>query len=167
MTHAPTIIPPALQPGDTVGITCPAGYFCLDDVQPAVDALQRWGYRVKLGRTIDGQYYTYSGTDTQRIADLQDMLDDPGIKTILFGRGGYGCIRIIDRINFNRFYLKPKWLCGYSDITVIHSFVHTQLHIPTLHSEMCIDLKYGTTDRSAESIRRALRGDKLDYDVDV
>jgi muramoyltetrapeptide carboxypeptidase len=94
------------------------------------------------------------------------MLDDPEVRTILFGRGGYGCIRIIDRIDFNRFYLRPKWLCGYSDITVIHSFVHTQLHIPTLHSEMCIDLKYGTTDRSAESIRKAFRGDKLDYDVE-
>lgn len=163
---SPTIIPPYLKPGDTIGITCPAGYFCLDDVQPAKSALELWGYKVKLGKTVGGQYYTYSGTDEERAADLQDMLDDPGIKTILFGRGGYGCIRIIDRINFNQFYLHPKWLCGYSDITVIHSFVQAQLHIPTLHAEMCIDLKYGTTDESAMTIQRAFRGDKLSYTVD-
>lgn len=159
------IIPPYLQPGDTIGITCPAGYFCLDDVQPAMDALQRWGYKVKLGKTIDGQYYQYSGTDEERAADLQNMLDDPEVKTILFGRGGYGTIRIIDKINFNQFYLHPKWLCGYSDITVIHSYVHTQMHIPTLHCEMCIDLKYGTRDRSAETIQQAFRGDPLTYRV--
>ncbi|HEX5553615.1 MAG TPA: LD-carboxypeptidase [Chitinophagaceae bacterium] len=164
--RSPTIIPPYLQSGDTIGITCPAGYFCLEDVQPAVQALELWGYRVKLGKTIDGQYYTYSGTDEERTADFQDMLDDPEIKAILFGRGGYGCIRIIDRINFNPFYLRPKWLCGYSDITVVHSYVQTQMHIPTLHCEMCIDLKYGTTDRSAETIRQAFRGDPLTYNVD-
>lgn len=161
----PTIIPPYLKPGDTIGITCPAGYFCLDDVLPAVAAIQRWGYLVKLGKTIDGQYYTYSGTDEARLEDLQAMLDDPGINAILFGRGGYGTIRLIDRVNFSSFYLRPKWLCGYSDITILHSFVQTQMHIPTLHCEMCIDLKYGSTDASADTIRRAFRGDRLSYDV--
>ncbi|MGH2613164.1 MAG: S66 peptidase family protein [Rhabdochlamydiaceae bacterium] len=165
LNDSPTIIPPYLQPGDTIGITCPAGYFCLDDMQPAKATLELWGYNVKLGKTIDGQYYTYSGTDEERAADLQDMLDDLEIKTILFGRGGYGCIRIIDKINFNQFYLHPKWLCGYSDITVIHSFVQSQLHIPTLHCEMCIDLKYSTTDESAMTIQQAFRGDKLIYAV--
>lgn len=163
---APTVLPPFLQPGDTIGITCPAGYFCLDDVAPAKAALERWGYRVQLGRTIDGQYYQYAGTDEERLADFQDMLDDPGIQGILFGRGGYGCIRIIDRLDFNRFYLHPKWLCGYSDITVVHAHLQAQMHIPSLHCEMCIDLKYGTEDRSAETIREALRGDPLSYTVD-
>lgn len=161
----PTIIPPYLHPGDTIGITCPAGAFCMDDAKPAMDALRLWGYRVKPGRTIDGQYYQYSGTDEERAADLQDMIDDPEIKAILFGRGGYGTIRIIDRINFNGFYLQPKWLCGYSDITVIHSYVQSQMHIPTLHCEMCIDLKYGTTDASAMTIQQAFKGDQLTYPV--
>lgn len=164
---SPTIIPPYLQPGDTIGITCPAGAFCLDDVKPAMEALELWGYRVKLGKTIDGQYYQYSGTDEERTADFQEMLDDPEIKAILFGRGGYGTIRIIDRIDFNQFYLRPKWLCGYSDITVIHSYVQSQMHIPTLHCEMCIDLKYGTTDASALTIQQAFRGDKLTYRVET
>ena len=159
----PKIVPPYLQAGDTIGITCPAGYFCLDDVQPAKAALERWGYRVKLGATIDSQYYQYAGTDEDRAADLQVMLDDPTINLILFGRGGYGTIRIIDRIDWSGFQHHPKWLCGYSDITVIHSFVHTQLAIPTLHCEMCIDLKYGTRDRSAATIQQAFRGSPLIY----
>lgn len=163
----PTLIPPYLRPGDLVGITCPAGYLCLEDTQNAVEALEKWGYRVKLGKTVGAQYYGYSGTDAERAADFQDMLDDPQIKAILFGRGGYGTVRIIDSLDFNRFYRDPKWLCGYSDITVVHSFVQSQLHIPTLHCEMCIDLKYGNADASADTIRRALRGDKLSYSVDV
>lgn len=162
----PTIIPPYLKPGDTIGITCPAGYFCLEDVQPALEALHRWGYRTRLGSTVDGQYYTYAGTDEERLEDLQRMLDDPGIQAVLFGRGGYGCIRIVDRLDFRQFYLRPKWLCGYSDITVIHGFVQAQLHIPTLHAEMCIDLKYGTEDASAVTLLQALRGDPLSYQVD-
>src|SRR5690348_15421980 len=130
------MIPPYLRAGDTIGITCPAGYFCLEDALPAIGALQDWGYRVKTGKTVGGRFYQYSGTDDERADDLQQMLDDPGIRAILFGRGGYGMLRIIDRINFNRFYLHPKWLVGYSDITVLHSHVHTQLHIPTMHAEM-------------------------------
>lgn len=159
----PTMVPPYLQPGDTIGITCPAGAFCLDEVKPAADALELWGYKVKLGRTVDRQYYQYSGTDEERAADLQEMLDDAGIKAILFGRGGYGSIRIVDQLDFNRFYLYPKWLCGYSDITVIHSYVQAQMHIPTLHCEMAIDLKYGTTDASAMTIRNALQGNPQAY----
>ncbi len=166
MKILPPRMPPFLKTGDTIGITCPAGYFCLEDVQPAMEALQLWGYKVKLGNTIDQQYYQYAGTDEERAADLQNMLDDEEVRLILFGRGGYGTIRIIDRINFNHFYEHPKWLCGYSDITVLHSFVHTQLHIPTLHCEMCIDLKYGTTDRSAATIRQAFGGGPLIYETE-
>lgn len=163
MIISPSQIPPYLKPGGTVGITCPAGYFCLDDVRPAVEAIERWGYKVKLGKTIGDQYYQYAGTDEERAADLQDMLDDRDIDLILFGRGGYGTIRIIDQIDFTTFAKHPKWLCGYSDITVIHSFVHTQLNIPTMHCEMCIDLKYGTRDRSAATIQQSFRGDPLIY----
>jgi muramoyltetrapeptide carboxypeptidase len=156
-------IPPYLKTGDTIGITCPAGFMCRPDIQPAVDALQRWGYEVRVGFSVDAQDHTFAGTDDMRAADLQQMLDDDGIRAILFARGGYGTVRIIDRINFNRFYLKPKWLIGYSDITVLHCHIHTQMHIPTVHAEMCIDLKYGTSDASAITVQKALCGDLLSY----
>ncbi|HUX84619.1 MAG TPA: LD-carboxypeptidase [Chitinophagaceae bacterium] len=156
-------IPPFLKTGDTVGITCPAGYMCLPDIQPAVDALIRWGYQVRIGKTIDAQDNTFAGDDALRASDLQDLLDDDQVRAILFARGGYGTVRIIDRVNFNRFYLRPKWLIGYSDITVLHCHVQTQMHIPTVHAEMCIDLKYSTTDLSAITVQQALCGDPLSY----
>lgn len=160
-----TIVPPYLKPGDTVGITCPAGNFSLEDVNAAVEALESWGFRAKLGSTLGTRYYQFSAPDAERAQDLQQMLDAPDIHAILFARGGYGTIRIIDRIHFNRFYLQPKWLCGYSDITVLHAHIQTQIHIPTVHSEMCIDLKYGNADASAASLRRALIGESLRYEV--
>lgn len=166
LPDTPTIIPPYLKPGDKIGITCPAGYFSVQDAEPALEALRRWGYQPVPGATLGTQDGTYSATDEARLADLQAMLNDDEIKAILFGRGGYGTIRIIDRVDFNAFYLRPKWLCGYSDLTVLHSFVQTQLHIPTLHCEMCIDLKYGTTDASAVTMQRAFRGDQLSYRAD-
>ena len=160
-----TLVPPYLKPGDTVGVTCPAGDFSLQDVSAAVEALESWGFRVKLGSTVGARYYQFSAPDAERARDLQQMLDAPDIRAVLFARGGYGTIRIIDRIHFNRFYLQPKWLCGYSDITVLHAHIQTQIHIPTVHSEMCIDLKYGNADASAASIRRALTGETLRYEL--
>lgn len=159
-------IPPYLKPGDTVGITCPAGDFSLPDVHAAVEALEQWGLRVFLGSTVGTQYYQFSAPDLERALDLQRMLDDPAIQAVVFARGGYGTIRIIDRIQFHHFYRHPKWLCGYSDITVLHAHIQRQSRIPTLHSEMCIDLKYGNTDASAASIRRALFGESLAYAIE-
>lgn len=158
-------MPPYLKPGDTVGITCPSGHYPMEDIQPSVQALKEWGYAVQIGRTVGVQDFQFAGTDLERAADLQTMLDDPDIKAILFGRGGYGTVRIIDRIHFNTFYQSPKWLIGYSDITVLHSHIQSQFHIPTLHAEMCIDLKDSTTDPSAVSLRDALRGDRIHYPV--
>jgi muramoyltetrapeptide carboxypeptidase len=161
----PTIIPPYLKPGDTIGITCPAGYFPSQDVQPSVQALESWGYRVKVGKTVGAQDNQFAGTDEERAKDLQEMLDDPSINAIMCARGGYGTVRIIDRINFNPFYLHPKWIIGYSDITVLHSYIQSQMHIPTIHGEMCIDLKYGTQDASAMSIKNVIAGEKIDYKI--
>src|SRR5690242_5697174 len=94
-------IPPYLQPGDTIGIVCPAGYLSEDKAQTCIDTLQQWGYKVKIGKTLGGSSATYfSGTDEERLTDLQAMLDDDEVKAILFGRGGYGTGRIIEDINF-------------------------------------------------------------------
>lgn len=160
-------VPPYLQKGDTIGITCPAGYFAEADVQPAKEALERWGYQVVLGDTVGDRYFQYAGTDEERAADFQRMLDDSEINLILFGRGGYGTIRIIDKIDFKGFQKHPKWLCGYSDITVVHSYVQTQLQIPTMHCEMCIDLKYGTHDRAARTIQSSFKGERIYYKTEA
>ncbi len=132
MTH-----PPYLTKGSTVGITCPAGYVSATRVAYAVTTLQEKGYKVIIGDTVGSEYHYFSGNDDARLQDLQCMLDDEGIDAILMGRGGYGMSRIIDKLDFTRFKQKPKWICGFSDITVLHNHIHATLSIATMHSPMC------------------------------
>lgn len=132
MTH-----PPYLTKGSTIGITCPAGYVSATRVAYAVITLQEKGYKVIVGDTVGSEYHYFSGNDDARLQDLQCMLDDEGIDAILMGRGGYGMSRIIDKLDFTRFKQKPKWICGFSDITVLHNHIHATLGIATMHSPMC------------------------------
>lgn len=120
-----------------MGITCPAGYVSEDRVRFAAEALRLWGFEVVIGKTVGNGNHYFSGTDEERLKDLQTMLDDPKINAILMGRGGYGCSRIIDNVDWTKFKLNPKWICGFSDITVLHNHIQAQLKIPTLHSPMC------------------------------
>lgn len=129
--------PPFLKRGDTVGITCPSGYVSEDRVRFAIETLKLWGFNVKVGSTVGSEHHYFSGTDELRLQDLQLMLDDPEVNAILMGRGGYGLSRIIDDIEWSKFKLNPKWICGFSDITVLHNHIHTHLKTPTLHSPMC------------------------------
>lgn len=129
--------PPYLTKGSVVGITCPAGYVSAERVHFAAETLKLWGFEVHLGSTIGSEHHYFSGTDGARLLDLQMMLDDPEIDAIIMGRGGYGVSRIIDKIDWTKFKLNPKWICGFSDITVLHSHIHNTLGIPTFHSPMC------------------------------
>lgn len=128
--------PPYLKRGSVVGITCPAGYVSEDRVRFCIEALKLWGFDVRVGNTVGNEHHYFSGTDEERLHDLQTMLDDPGIDAILMGRGGYGTSRIVDQLDWSKFKLNPKWICGFSDITVLHSHIHRQLKIPTMHSPM-------------------------------
>ena len=130
-------IPSYLKKGDTIGIVCPAGYMVAEKAQTCINTLQEWGYKVKTGKTIGGDSQTYfSGTDEERLNDLQLMLDDDEVQAVLCGRGGYGTGRIIEQISFKRFKKNPKWIIGYSDITVLHSHIYSNYYISTLHSPM-------------------------------
>src|SRR5215203_2037642 len=103
------IIPPYLQPGDAIGIVCPAGYMAFERAQTCIDTLKQWGFKVKTGATLGGSSSNYfSGTDEERLQDFQQMLDDDSVKAVLCGRGGYGVGRIIERINFKKFKKQPK-----------------------------------------------------------
>ena len=169
----PQIIPAYLKKGDVIGITSSAGYITLQEIQPAMQALERWGYKVRVGATIGKRDYTFGGTDDERAADLQKMLDDPEIKAILCARGGYGSIRIVDRLKWQKFQQKPKWIIGFSDLTVIHSFVNRQFGIATIHSKMCNSFpdNWSAAEpvqiQAIESINQALRGDRMSYTVPV
>jgi muramoyltetrapeptide carboxypeptidase len=129
--------PPYLQPGDTIGIVCPAGYMPLENATSCIKTLKKWGYKVVKGKTLGGKSTNYfSGTDEERLNDFQRMLDNDQIKAIIFGRGGYGTTRILDQINWKNFKKNPKWIVGFSDITVLHGYMHEQLKISSIHGPM-------------------------------
>ena len=157
-------VPPYLKQGDTIGIICPSGYMPLDKISTCIEQLKAWGYQVVIGKTPGNQYHYFSGTDEERLTDLQLMLDNPEIKAILFGRGGYGLSRIIDKINFDSFAKNPKWLIGYSDITVLHAHINQQLRIATIHAPMAAAFNDdGYKNEFVQSINKVLRGDDYTY----
>ena len=162
-------IPPYLQKGDTIGIVCPAGYMATEKVQTCINTLQEWGYQVKIGKTVGGDSQTYfSGTDEERLADFQQMLDDDEVKAVLCGRGGYGTGRIIDKIDFRKFSKQPKWIIGYSDITVLHTHLYSNYYISSLHSPMAGAFNDGGyKNEYVLSLKNALEGKKIKYSVPV
>jgi muramoyltetrapeptide carboxypeptidase len=157
--------PPSLKKGDTIGIVCPAGYMPIEKVSECIRVLSsEWGYAVKVGRTVGNSFHYFSGTDDERTQDLQQMLDDPDVHAILFGRGGYGLGRIIDRLDFTRFRRHPKWLIGFSDITVIHCHVFSRFGIATLHAPMANAFNDdGYKGPSVRSLYEALKGRRSRY----
>ncbi len=163
-------VPPYLQKGNIIGITSPAGYITPEDITPALSKIQEWGFNVNIGNTIGKRSFSFGGTDEERAADLQQMLDDKNIKAILCARGGYGAVRFIDKLNFNKFMRHPKWLIGFSDITVMHSHINRNYHIASIHSKMCnsFPADWNLADPiqkdSIESIRRCLTGERMTYE---
>ncbi|RKR83828.1 muramoyltetrapeptide carboxypeptidase [Mucilaginibacter gracilis] len=162
-------VPPYLIPGDTIGITSPASYISLAEIQPAVQLMESWGFKVEVGTTVGKKDFTYGGTDDERAAELQTMLDDPNIKAIMCARGGYGAVRIIDRLNFRAFKSRPKWVIGFSDITVLHCHINQNFGIATLHSKMCNSFPDDWAKAEPVqvstilSIKQALTGESLTY----
>jgi muramoyltetrapeptide carboxypeptidase len=128
--------PEYLSTGDRIAIVAPAGKIKQKTIDSAAETLKSWGLEVVFGKHLFRDAFQYSATDDERLSDLQKALDDPSIKAVLCARGGYGTVRIIDRINFDRFKHAPKWIIGFSDITVLHAHIHSNLGIETIHSAM-------------------------------
>lgn len=165
------ISPPVLKAGDVIGITAPAGYITTEEIRSAVQKMESWGYKIKIGETINKRDFTFGGTDEERAKDLQQMLDDPKIKAIMCARGGYGVVRIIDKLNWEKFKAKPKWIIGFSDATVFHSHLNKNFGIASIHSKMCNSfpddwsLAEPIQIETIESIQLALSGKKMKYSV--
>ena len=156
-------IPPYLKKGDTIGITCPAGYMAEAKAQTCISTLQSWGFDVMVGKTLGGKSKNYfSGTDEVRRDELQAMLDDEHIKAILCGRGGYGVIRIIDQLDFTKFKKNPKWIIGFSDITVLHAHLYTKIKTASLHAPMASAFNEGE-NKYIKSLQKAIMGKKAKY----
>lgn len=168
-TDEKPLVPPYLKEGDCIGITSPAGYITYKEIQPAIEQMHTWGFHMKIGNTIGKRDFTFGGSDEERASDFQQMLDDPQIKAIMCARGGYGAVRIIDRLNFSAFEKSPKWIIGFSDITVFHAHLSRKTGIASLHSKMCNS--FPDDWNKAEpvqadtiiSIEKALKGVKMMY----
>lgn len=161
-------IPAYLKKGDTIGITCPAGFMTYERIEVCVKTLEQWGYKVKIGDTLHSKSENYfSGTDEERLADFQQMLDDENVKAILCGRGGYGTGRIIEEIDFSGFKKKPKWIIGFSDITILHTHIFSNYNTATLHAPMAAAFAdAGADSKAIQSLRAALTGKTAKYAIE-
>lgn len=157
-------IPDYLRKGDTIGIVCPSGFMQADKAATCISVLKEWGYKVKIGKTLGNQFHYFSGTDEERRQDLQEMLDNPEVKAILCSRGGYGMSRIIDSLNLTKFRKSPKWIIGYSDITLLHAHLYTKFNIASFHSPMAAAFNDGEfANEYIQTLRKGLRGNRLSY----
>jgi muramoyltetrapeptide carboxypeptidase len=132
-------LPESLKNGDKVAIVCSARFVEVTQLQEAIELLKSWGLQVVLGRSIGKKDQQFGGTDSERAEDLQQQLDDTEIKAIWIAKGGYGTARILDKLNFDFYEKHPKWIIGYSDITVLHLKLQ-QLGIASLHADMPVDI---------------------------
>jgi len=154
--------PVSLIKGDKVVIISTARKISEKEIEPALKVLTDWGLVVVFGDHLFKEEDQFSGSTTQRALSLQNALDDKSIKAIICARGGYGTVKIIDQINFSKFITHPKWIVGYSDVTVLHNHINQNFNTQTLHATMPINFKTNTTE-SLESLRLALFGEQVNY----
>lgn len=159
------ITPACLTKGDKIAIVSPARSITFEEVHPAIRFFQRHELEVVLGGYVFSRHHQFAGTDEQRCRDFQQMLDDDRIRAIVCSRGGYGTVRMIDKLDFSAFLKKPKWIVGYSDATVLHAHIHRQFGIETLHASMPVNMTGENQDETALSMINALFGKKLTYSV--
>lgn len=154
---------PSLKKNDVIGILSTARKIKREEIQPAIELLQFWGLQVKIGKSIGLEDHQFAGSDKDRAEDLQSMLDDQNIRAIWCARGGYGTVRIIDQLDFTHFKKKPKWIIGYSDITVLHAQLNI-LGFESIHAQIAhnIDQK---SEAARSSLKDVLFGNPLSYEL--
>ncbi|GGI56449.1 S66 peptidase family protein [Winogradskyella haliclonae] len=163
------IQPPYLKAGDTVAIVAPSGILKNreGEVQQAVLLLKKWGLHAVVGKHVFSKADHFAGTDEQRCEDFQNALDDPKISAIWCARGGYGTVRILDKLDFTKFKKKPKWLIGYSDITALHNQFHNQ-GFQSIHALMCVSLTKDLDDirETLNTFKSTIFGNPVDYTLE-
>lgn len=163
------VTPPYLQKGDTIAIIAPAGILKNRKhvIDRAKELAESWGLKVVYGKHMFNQNHHFAGTDEERCQDFQDALDNPNIKAIWSARGGYGSVRILDKLDFTKFKENPKWVIGYSDITAFHNHIHN-LGIETIHGMMGTSLQDKLEDipETIETLRKVLFGEELEYKIE-
>ncbi|WGD35559.1 LD-carboxypeptidase [Olleya sp. YS] len=167
-TETNLIQPPYLKAGDTVAIVAPSGVLKNrnDEVNRAKKLLESWKLHVVIGKHVFNQADHFAGTDQERCEDFQNALDDPTIKAIWSARGGYGTVRILDKLDYTKFLEQPKWIIGYSDITALHNQIHN-LGVQSLHAIMCVSLPKDLSEIevSISTFKEAIFGKPLNYNL--
>ena len=163
------IQPPYLKAGDTVAIVAPSGVLKnrTKEVDQAKAILKSWGLHVVIGQHLFNQANHFAGTDDERCEDFQKALDDPKISAIWCARGGYGTVRILDKLDYTKFKQNPKWLIGYSDITALHNQVHNA-GVESIHALMCTSLQddLETIKETVSTFKDAIFGKPLSYTLE-
>ncbi len=155
------IQPPALQRNDIVAIVAPGRKLDADTVHASIRIIESWGFNVRAGENLFSSTHAYlSGSDAERLEDLQRMLDDSVVKAIICARGGYGTTRILDQLDFTSFLKKPKWICGFSDITALHLKLHS-LGVQSIHGTMPVLFSKPESALSVETLRNILTGENV------
>lgn len=160
--------PELLKAGDRVAIVATARKISSAELQPAIRLLESWGLEVMLPKNIYAESNQFAGSDAERASDLQWALDREDVKAVFCARGGYGTVRIVDMVDYTHLTEKPKWIVGYSDVTVLHSHLHTLLGMPTLHATMPLNIPTDAVDKaypSTESLKRALFEGEVCYNT--
>lgn len=157
-------IPNPIKPGSIINLVSPAGKITEEHINPAITWFEKNGYFVKTGKHILAQHFQFAGTDEQRLEDLQTALDDPDIDVIMCSRGGYGTVRIINHLDFSQFQKNPKWIVGFSDITILHAAIN-KLGFATIHGAMPRHF-FDSDEKPNENLKSlitVLSGEKISY----
>ncbi|MPM78959.1 putative murein peptide carboxypeptidase [bioreactor metagenome] len=161
------IRPPYLSIGDSIGIVNISSriYFSQEHCDSLIEVIRSWGFHIKLGKHLyDSSGGWFPVSDKERAADLQEMIDNPNIRAVIFFRGGYGAVRTLDYLNLMQLRKTPKWLVGYSDLTTIHNALRN-IRVESIHATMPISFKLNENDESANSLKEALMGKITEYDI--
>ena len=155
------INPLYLKPNDKVAVVATARKISAEELAYAIETIKSWGLQPVLGKNIFAVENQFAGSDKLRAEDLQWAINDDEIKAVIIARGGYGTVRIIDDIDFSKLKTNPKWIIGYSDVTVLHSHIHTHISMPTLHATMPINFNKNT--EAVETLKKSLFGKTIAY----
>lgn len=159
------ITPPFIKKGETIGIVSPAGKVDKSIIDLAISVIEKKGYKTQIGKNTLNINNQYAGTDEERASDLQEMLDNPSIKAILFSRGGYGCARLLNKLKLTKFKKNPKWIIGYSDITALHTFFFVSSKTESIHGIMPKSFTDNNIDESIQSFFNIIEGKKTHYKI--
>lgn len=155
------VIPPSLVPGNTIAIVPTARAINQDEIRDGIALATSWGLKVRLGDGIGRKHFQQAGTEEERASDLQQAILDPEVKAVWCARGGYGTVHLLDKVDLSPLREKPKWIIGFSDVTVLHNALH-RLGVASLHAQMPCAIG-NKTDACRDSIREALFHGRMEH----